>query len=115
MFCDVDLDQNSDFITTWQGIKHSRDISIEQNPIARWLFHTLGVPLSFALLACMYVILVVLMHVAFYPMVDFTHQLVPMISKDIVLWAYLICYMFGSTFVSVVQWQKLGYTIVQDS
>ena len=74
-----------DFITTWQGIKHSRDISIEQNPIARWLFHKCGIPMSFALLAFIYVILVVLMHVALYPLVDFTHQLVPMMSKEFVL------------------------------
>ena len=49
-----------DFVTTWRGIQRAGTVDWEQNPIARALFHKIGVWPSFGLLAMAYVVLVML-------------------------------------------------------
>ena len=98
-----------DFITTWQGLRYTQDPNIEQNPVARWLFHRFGVSLSFAILAFAYILLVVGSYFLFYLTVDLTIAFVPILSKDIVIWTSAIGYVFVALFTSLIQWQVAMY------
>ena len=43
-----------DFVTTWKGIQETENPDLEQNPIARTLFHAIGVGPAFVVLALVY-------------------------------------------------------------
>ena len=98
-----------DFITTWQGISITKNPDIEKNPIARWMFKQWGVNLSFVILAVVYLLLAVGCLLLFFPTVDLTCALFPIIPPTIVAWLSAIIYVVCTSFISLVQLQAAQY------
>ncbi len=98
-----------DFITTWQGISFTKNPGMEQNPIARWMFKRWGVKLSFVILAIMYLLVAIGSLLLFFPTVELTCALFPIIPPTIVAWSSAIIYIVCTLLISLVQLQAAQY------
>ena len=98
-----------DFITTWQGISITKNPDLEKNTIARWMFKRWGVNLSFVILAVVYLLIAMGCLLLFFPTVDLTCALFPIIPPTVVAWSSAIIYVVCALFISLVQLQAAGY------
>ena len=98
-----------DFITTWQGISSTKNPGMEQNPIARWMFEQWGVNFSFVILAFVYLVVAIGSLLLFFPTVDLTCAMLPMISPMVITWFCSIIYTVFTLFVALVQFQAAQY------